>query len=92
MHAKVIVSPVYRHPDQIDKWADSHNFQQPVLCLDSQDLEPISDYFGNRCKLGAITGALVIAEDGDYAHVWVTWDSRPYSIYADYQHVRLYLH
>ena len=35
-----------------------------------------------------ITGALVAAEDGDYAEVWLTECGQPYAAYAEYCRVR----
>lgn len=35
-----------------------------------------------------VTGALVAAEDGDYAEVWLTECGQPYAVYAEYCRVR----
>jgi len=35
-----------------------------------------------------VTGALVAAEDGDYAEVWLTENGQPYAVYAEYCRVR----
>jgi hypothetical protein len=95
MKARIIFGKTYRSSDQIESWCNSRGLQSIYIQPYSDDLEYIVDYFGDlgkRYNLSDITGAIVVVEDGDYAHIWVTWDSRPYLLDTDYLKVRLYLY
>ena len=59
-----------------------------MLLTDSQDIDDVCSDFPELDRT-AITGALVVLGDGDYDEVWVTESSTPYSVYADYDCVRL---
>ena len=52
---------------------------------DSQDLESLHHNLP-VCPDG-MTGAFIAVEDGDYAEVWVTESSRPYSVNAVYERI-----
>ena len=56
-----------------------------VYLSDSQDLESLHHSIP-VCPDG-MTGALVRIGDGDYAEVWVTESSRPYSVNAMYERI-----
>lgn len=94
MKARVILGK-FHSLETIDKWAVERYGNDVCLIQTDYDLESIVDHFGTmgeKYDLNNITGALVVTRDGDYAHIWVTWDRRPYSIYADYCSARVYLY
>ena len=59
-----------------------------MLLTDSQDLDDLCEDFPTIDR-NEITGALVVIEDCEWIEVWVTESSKPYSINADYDCIRI---
>lgn len=94
MRAQITIGLAARTPEQIDRWCDSHSIVEPSLLLNSQDIDAIKDYFGDKGKaygIDEITGALAVIDNGDYSHIWITWDRAPYSSSAIYHKATLRL-
>lgn len=94
MKARIILGK-FHSLNTIDKWAVARYGNDVSLVQTDYDLESIVGHFGTlgtKHDLNNITGALVVIGNGDYVHIWVTWDRAPYSIYANYRSARVYLY
>lgn len=60
------------------------------LCLDSQDIDFICDYF-SFLPHDDITGYVGKIGEGDYVEVYITESSRPYDLQAIYHPLEYYL-
>lgn len=96
MKAKIVLGRNWVTSASIERYANTQKLSHALVYVtDSQELARIVEDFGALGKnhdLDSITGAFVIVDNGDYAHIWITWDSAPYLTSADYQHVKLVLY
>ena len=54
---------------------------------DSQEIQAILELVGRYDLIPDVTGIIVQVNDGDFEEVWVTEDSRPYSINAVFERI-----
>ncbi len=73
------------NPNGTLKRAEDITGDEFVYVSDSQDLESL--HHSIPALPDGMTAAFVLIEDGDYAEVWVTESSRPYSVNAIYERI-----